>query len=357
MNSPNLGGFSDGGSLHAFGSRESREVGFPETHQLTTFDPAKLKKTRALSRGQRVTIGEVKGRGYIANLWLTMPNWFWGHWAPDTPVHQSLLKTVILRIYWDGAEHPAVEAPVGDFFGVGLCRAANFASQYFGMSSGGFFSKFPMPFRTGFRIELENMDEHADTEAFMNVVYQLDDHLDDDIRYFHAQFHTGENDGPDPMPIASFEGKGLYIGCSLSMQGEQKCYLSYLEAPEHIYVDDDWDTPRIIGTGLEDYFLGGWYFREGCFTGPLHGLTVKDVIHAAVAMYRIHDLDAVYFTRRFRMEFVNHWERERLKQFRYSSVAYAMLDKPMGSGRDLPSVDQLMCWYRIRDVDHSWDGQ
>jgi hypothetical protein len=89
----------------------------------------------------------------------------------------------------------------------------------------------------------------------------------------------------------------------------------------------------------------------------LHGLTIKDVIHAAVAMYRLHDHDAIYFNRRFRMEFVNHWERERLQPFRYSSVAYAMLDNPAGSGKGLPGVDDLLCWYRVRDIDHAWDGQ
>ena len=327
-----------------------------QTHQLTTFDRARNKKTKPLKRGQTLTVGEVEGRGSIANLWMTFPNWFWGHWAPDKPVHQSLLKTVILRIYWDGAEHPAVETPVGDFFGIGLCRVANFASQYFGMSSGGFFSKFPMPFTKGFRIELENLDEEADTEIFMNVLYQLAD-ADEAPPFFHAQFSTGENRGPEPMGIASFQGSGQYIGCTLSVQGKQKCYLSYLEAPEHVYIDDDWDTPRIVGTGLEDYFLGGWYFREGCFTGPLHGVTVKDVIDASVAMYRIHDRDAICFDRRFRMEFVNHWGRDRLKPFQYSSVAYALLDRPAGGGKGLPPVDELLCWYRIRDIDHAWHGQ
>ena len=37
------------------------------------------------------------------------------------------------------------------------------------------------------------------------------------------------------------------------MQGEERNYLSFLEAPEHVYVDGDWETPRIVGTGLEDY--------------------------------------------------------------------------------------------------------
>ena len=59
----------------------------------------------------------------------------------------------------------------------------------------------------------------------------------------------------------------------------------YLEAPEYIYLDDDWDRARIFGTGLEDYFMGGWYFREGTFAGPYHGLPIKDTLESSVAMY------------------------------------------------------------------------
>lgn len=86
-----------------------------------------------------------------------------------------------------------------------------------------------------------------------------------------AQFNTGPNPGPAPVQIAEAHGHGHYAGCLLYMQGQERNYLSFLEAPEYVWIDADWDTPRIVGTGLEDYFLGGWYFREGTFIGPYHG--------------------------------------------------------------------------------------
>ena len=145
------------------------------TRQLTTFNLGRKSKTVPVPRGKRVTIGEVKGHGYVAQFWLTFPGWFWQHWNPKAPVNQSILKTLILRIYWDGAEQPAVAAPVGDFFGAGLCEVASFASRYFGTSSGGFFCKWPMPFRKSFRVELENLDPELDTDVFCNILYQLTD--------------------------------------------------------------------------------------------------------------------------------------------------------------------------------------
>lgn len=321
------------------------------TCQFTTFNLDRKNKTIPIPRGKRVTIGEVKGEGYIAQFWLTFPGWFWQHWNARAAINPSILKTLILRIYFDGAEQPAVAVPVGDFFGVGLCEVVSFASRYFGTSSGGFFCKWPMPFRKGFRVELENLDAEIDTDVFCNILYQLAP-LPDAIGYFHAHFNTGRNAGPSPVRIADVRGRGHYAGCQLYMQGKERNRLSFLEAPEYVYVDNEWEKPRITGTGLEDYFLCGWYFREGTFIGPYHGVPVKDPLNASVAMYRAHETDAIHFRERLRFAFVNPWSPERLGPFCFSSVAFLYLDKPDGQSPPIPSANELLCWYRIRSTDH-----
>jgi hypothetical protein len=322
------------------------------TRQLTTFNLKHKGKTVPVRRGKRVTIGEIKGQGWVAQFWLTFPGWFWQHWNTTAQINQSILKTFILRIYWDGAEQPAVAAPVGDFFGAGLCEVASFASRYFGTSSGGFFCKWPMPFRKGFRVELENVDPEIDTDVFCNILYQLDGAMPEPLGYFHAQFNTGKNEGPAPVQIASAAGRGHYSGCLLYMQGQDLNYLSFLEAPEYVYIDEDWETPRITGTGLEDYFLGGWYFREGTLAGPYHGVPIKDTLRSTVAMYRVHEADAIHFKQRLKFAFVNPWEPQRLRPFVFSSVAFLYLDTPEGQGTPIPSAKELLCWYRIRNTDH-----
>jgi hypothetical protein len=322
------------------------------TRQASTFDLGKRTKTIPIRRGERVEVIRVQGHGVITQLWLTFPGWFWQHWNPTAPVNPAILKTLILRIYWDDAETPAVESPMADFFGNGLCEATNFASRYFGMSSGGFFCRFPMPFRTGFRVEVENRDRVCDTDLFANILYQVPEQIPAEAAYFHAQFHTASNPGPDPVEILEAHGRGHFAGCTLAMQAEERNYLSFLEAPEYIYIDDDWERPRICGTGLEDYFLGGWYFREGPFTGPIHGVPSKDTLNGSVAMYRVHDQDAIHFRRRIRHRFVNPWEPDRLRPFRWSSTAFLYLERPEGTSTTAYTTDQLMCWYRVRQTDH-----
>ena len=116
-------------------------------------------------------------------------------------------------------------------------------------------------------------------------------------------------------------------------------------------MDDDWDVPRIVGTGMEDYFLGGWYFREGEFTGELHGVPAKDSFNSSITMYRSHEADAIHFRRRLRFQFVSNWEPDRLKPFAFSSVAFYYLDSPAGQASALPGLADLLC-FRIRDRDH-----
>ena len=49
----------------------------------------------------------------------------------------------------------------------------------------------------------------------------------------------------------------------------------YLEGDERVYVDNCL-TPALYGTGTEDTFNGGWYYKYGTFTLPTHGFTWWD---------------------------------------------------------------------------------
>ena len=143
------------------------------------------------------------------------------------------------------------------------------------------------------------------------------------------------------------------------MQARDRNYLGFLEAPEQVFVDGDWEKPRIAGTGLEDYFMGGWYFREGLFAGDLHGLPVKDALNSMAAMYRVHESDAIRFRRRFRIEFTNPFPEE-ARPFRHSSAAFLYLADPGGQGPPVPENDRLLCWYRSarpRSPEHSLMGE
>lgn len=322
------------------------------SRQFTTFDPAGRTKTVTLQPGERRTLAISETPGIVSRLWLTFPGWFWRHWEPAEKTDPSTLKKLILRIFWDGMDDPSVEAPVGDFFGIGHAEYRHYMSKYLGMSSGGFYSYFPMPYEK-IRIELENGHESIPIHLFLNANYEEVDRLPEGSGRFHCLFRTGRLNGTDPLPLVDIVGRGRFAGCCVSVQGQDFNNLSYLEAPEYIFIDtEDNERPTIVGTGMEDYFNGGWYFREGEFHGELHGVPIKDPLRSMVSMYRFHEQDAIFFERSFRFAFVNPWDAGRLKPYWFASTAFWYQDRASSLPDKLPPFDKLMNMYRTRDADH-----
>src|SRR5438552_4687750 len=68
----------------------------------------------AIAAGERRAIAEIAGAGCVKHIWMTM-----GSREPAYP------RRAVLRMYWDGEQSPSVEAPVGDFFGLGHGRLRN----------------------------------------------------------------------------------------------------------------------------------------------------------------------------------------------------------------------------------------
>ncbi len=322
------------------------------TRQFSTFNPANGEKFRRVPPGESAGLALIEGPGCITRMWITFPGWFWQYWDPDHPVDPTLLRTTILRIYWDGSDSPSIESPVGDLFGVGHCEYRHYTSRFLGMSSGGFYTYLPMPFEQ-MRMEVQNLHDSIDLLMFANITYELFDRLPTDAGRLHCQFMQRRNPGAEPVEILNAKGRGHFVGCCLSIQGRDPNYLAFLEAPEHIYIDSESDhEPTIVGTGLEDYFNGGWYFRDQEFCAPLHGVPLKDPLRSMVSMYRFHEQDALAFRKSIDFRFINPWAADRLKPFIYSSTAYWYQERPAAPAVPLPDANSLRDLYRIRDVDH-----
>ena len=76
------------------------------------------------ARSEKVLM-DVEGTGVIYRMWFTM--------SDRTP---KMLRSSVLRIYWDNAETPAVEVPFGDFFGAILGEMKAFESELFSSPEG-----------------------------------------------------------------------------------------------------------------------------------------------------------------------------------------------------------------------------
>jgi len=272
-----------------------------------------------LKPGETRVLFDEDGPAVIQNMWFTL--------APpsETPF---LLRDTIVRMYWDGERAPSVETPFGDFFGCGFSRYTPWQSALLGVTSGGFYSYFPMPFRKHGRITITNANDY-DITVFFHFLGQRYDSLPRETLYFHAQWRRenptvfGQN-----YRFARMTGKGYFAGVTHYMQGYTKGDKhNFLEGDEYYYIDGE-QTASVRGTGTEDYYQGAWYFRDGVFNAPYHGMILHDADNKQIACYRFHLRDRINFTKSLSAE-IEHGQRiYNEAKVDYSSVAYWYQTEP-----------------------------
>ncbi|CCW34456.1 Protein of unknown function (DUF2961) [Chthonomonas calidirosea] len=255
--------------------------------------------------GQPLTLANLSGAGEIDALHIRLD-----------PANRYTLRQTVLRIYWDGATRPAVEAPVGDFFGAGFGKET-FAALPDAMNDQGGFCYWPMPFTKSARIELINYGQRSVNVLFQMRYHRLGQPLKD-AGYFHARWHRQINKEGENFHILEVQGRGLYVGEHTAMQGDRGIW--FLEGNEEIWVDGE-SFPSIIGTGTEDFYTAGWYFDEGPFNEAFHGCILKDEAHSRVDAYRYQITDCVPFQKSIRVD-IQHGPIDNYPGSDYACVAY-----------------------------------
>ena len=123
--------------------------------------------------GQTLTLGEMSAPGCIRHIWMT------------TGEDDNNLRRLVLRMYWDGADTPAVACPIGDFFGLGHAKASYFTSAPLQASYLAMNCFFPMPYARGARITITN-DSPKDSFLYFYIDYHQWPQPDDSLGRFHA---------------------------------------------------------------------------------------------------------------------------------------------------------------------------
>jgi hypothetical protein len=240
--------------------------------------------SRTLLPGETLVLADLTGPGAITHLWNTV--------ASQDPFSG---RSLVLRIYWDGLEKPSVEAPLGDFFGVGHGAIAGFHSLPVSVSSHGRSRTcyWRMPFRKSAKVTLTNEDHGFGPVSFYFYVdwEKLAD-LPDDSLYFHTRYHQAFPARPGEYTILETKGRGHYVGTVYSVHQVRTGWFG--EGDDRFYIDGE-ALPSLRGTGTEDYFNDAWGFRQ--FVAPAHGVTLYEGPFAGdrVSAYRWHLADPVRF--------------------------------------------------------------
>jgi hypothetical protein len=286
--------------------------------------------------GKSADIMDAAGPGVIRHIWISMEEMFLPH-----------MRNLILRIWWDGEAEPSVECPVADFFCCSWNKYQNIDSQLVAVnSSGGFNCFFPMPFRRHVRVSVHN-DSPQDLTFFIYTINYTLEPVDQDSLYLHAQWRRSNplEFGTDHVMIDGVRGQGQYVGTFMAWQQNNGGWWG--EGEIKMFLDGDDRFPTICGTGTEDYFCGGWCFKEGGYSKLYHGYQIvggeRRQVGTRMTLYRFHVLDPVFFRTDLRITMQDiGWRADRRRlplQDDIASVVYWYQTEPHAKFPELPGRD------------------
>ena len=302
------------------------------------------------------TIFNVKDCGIITHFWITHAN----EGFEQEPLSH---RKVILRMYWDDETSPSVEAPIGDFFGMGHGVCKNFVSAPLQMSpehGRSMNSWWPMPFRKGARITITNECDSMFILYFY-IDYEIHKELPEETLYFHAQYRriketkghekdsfksrtdwlfTGNNTtGIENYIIMEAKGSGHYCGCHINIDNfnNDPNWDWPGEGDDMIFIDDEPWPPRLHGTGTEDYVNMAWCPTQE-YNAPYHGLILggDNNWKNKITYYRYHIQDPIIFTKNIKVTIEHGHNNNRSDD--WSTTAYWYQTEPHKKHPSLPKV-------------------
>lgn len=265
-----------------------------------------------IEAGETATIAEINGSGVIRHIWCTI--------AHEDPMHR---RNMVLRMYWDGAQEPSVESPIGDFFGQGWGEEYNYAALPLCAAPAkgkAMNCYFPMPFAEGARIEVWN-----DSEKACNAFYYYVDYEECGVegqgrfhacwrRTLHVPVGGVENEwnaifAPAARNVTDrynhviidTRGRGHYVGVNYYVDSPSPIW--YGEGDDMWFVDGEEWPPTLHGTGTEDYFNCAWCPRE-VYVHPYFGYARVNEGQTGwlgrTHCYRFHIEDPICFAKSLR---------------------------------------------------------
>jgi hypothetical protein len=237
-----------------------------------------IDKTFALPSCAAETIS-VGGCGVIRQLRMTV--------EPATP---EAMRGLRLQITFDRSELPSVDVPVGYFFGNAYSEggrklrstaavlgrrpsdsesseySTDFCSLLLGVKGTEAYARFPMPFKEGAVLRLENRSKTALSKVRVQLEVERRDSLPDNWGRFHATWSEGRA-ATEATPKFGLKNAACHVALDRRGRGKYVGVLLHVDWPWTdwwgegdwlIWSDEDGWPPSYHGTGSEEYFNSGW---------------------------------------------------------------------------------------------------
>ncbi len=261
---------------------------------LKTFGTAG-KQLTLLTTGQESELFDYAGKGCLTHMW------FGGSF-------KNYGETSI-RIYVDGETNAAIDMQLFLGHGIGFDdSAAPWGVARMGKTGdpSGVYDTYRIPFGKRIRVTAQlapGAPEHPEfwwiirgTENLPAEVGGVKLPAAARLKLYKLADYTAQP--LEEFPLCDVKGNGALYETTMAAKGLRAggdwTELSFMEGCMRAYIGGA-DQPLLLSSGLEDYFLGTYYFNKGKYYTPVAGLTHYNPGEHEFSAYRFHDDDPIFF--------------------------------------------------------------
>ncbi|MFC1569781.1 glycoside hydrolase family 172 protein [bacterium] len=301
---------------------------------------------KTIEPGETVVLCNIQGPGTIRHIWMT-GTWTNFDWLEDSLRH-TLLRSTVIRAWWDHQSSPSIECPLGDFMGFAHAKVRSYQSAAHSIGENGAFNFWiPMPFIKQAKMTLTNESDKS-LILYYQINYTIHDPHPENVGRLHVCF---QRENPTQLKkdfelLPKRTGRGRYIGAVIGIRALEKNWWG--EGEIKLYMDGDTSFPTICGTGSEDYVCLSYGIQETMFL--YHGCSLNHWDDARgngfISMYRWHLPDPIVWKRECRMTIQQiGWSNDMPgnlyeRQDDWSAATFWYESIPSAPLPDLPSVGE-----------------
>ena len=257
------------------------------------------KEVHVLAGGVEAELFQHTGKGCLTHMW------FGGGW-------KDCGKTR-LRIYVDGETNASIDMELYLGHGIGFDdEFAPWGITRIGKLGTGtsVYDTYRIPFGGSIRVTAQLAPSVKENPQFWWIIRGTENlpvdlggvRLPDTAR---LKLYKLENHTAQPLEefaLCDVKGDGALYQVTMAAKGLRRLPdekdrwedWSYMESCMRAYIGGE-KEPLMLSSGLEDYFLGTYYFNRGRYATPVAGLTHFDPPKNEFSAYRFHEDDPVFY--------------------------------------------------------------
>jgi hypothetical protein len=235
-----------------------------------------------------------KGKGCLNHMW------FGGKWKD--------YEKLRIRVYVDSETEASIDMELFLGHGIGFKdETGPWGTKRIGKTGqpSGLYNTYRIPFGTSVRVTAQLAERDTKNKRFWYIIRGLENmpvefngiRLPDNarLRLYKLENYTAQT--LEEFDLCNTSKAGMLYQVTMAAQSTK---LSFLECCVRAYLDGNHE-PLMLSSGLEDYFLGTYYFNRGLYHNEVAGLTHLNKEDKTFSAYRFHEEDPLFFEKGLRL--------------------------------------------------------